>query len=109
MATGSGHRRQRQQHHEPLYQHRGVSGEIFDPQTQTTVNGEVCRFPFATGQCDPRGRVDPVAKNLLSYFPQPNQNTSLGINGDYYYVVPTPYPATRIFGRIDYQFNDKNG
>ena len=27
---------------------------------------------------------------------------------DSYYVIPTPYPSTRIFGRIDYQFNDKN-
>jgi Carboxypeptidase regulatory-like domain len=83
-------------------------GEIFDPQTQTTVNGQVCRFPFATDNIIPAARVDSVAKNLLSYFPQPNQNTSLGLNGDYYYVIPTPYPATRIFGRIDYQFNDKN-
>jgi Carboxypeptidase regulatory-like domain len=83
-------------------------GEIFDPQTQTTVNGQMCRFPFAMDNVIPGGRVDSVARNLLKYFQQPNQNTSLGINGDYYYVVPTPYPSTRIFGRIDYQFNDKN-
>jgi hypothetical protein len=83
-------------------------GEIFDPATQTTVNGEMCRFPFATDNVIPAARVDSVARNLLKYFPQPNQNTSLGINGDYYSVIPTPYPATRIFGRIDYQFNDKN-
>jgi Carboxypeptidase regulatory-like domain/TonB dependent receptor len=83
-------------------------GEIFDPQSQTTVNGQMCRFPFTVDNVIPAGRVDPVAKNLLKYFPQPNQNTSLGINGDYYYVIPTPYPSTRIFGRIDYQFNDKN-
>jgi hypothetical protein len=83
-------------------------GEIFDPQSQTTVGGQMCRFPFAMDNVIPAGRVDPVAKNLLKYFQQPNQNTSLGINGDYYYVIPTPYPSTRIFGRIDYQFNDKN-
>jgi hypothetical protein len=83
-------------------------GEIFDPQSQTTVNGQICRYPFATDNVIPAGRVDSVAKNLLKYFRQPNQNTSLGINGDYYYVVPTPYPSTRIFGRIDYDFNDKN-
>jgi hypothetical protein len=83
-------------------------GEIFDPATQTTVNGQMCRFPFATDNVIPAGRVDSVARNLLKYFPHPNQNTSLGINGDYYYVVPTPYPSTRIFGRIDYDFNAKN-
>ncbi len=83
-------------------------GEIFDPQSQTTVNGQMCRYPFATDNVIPAGRVDSVARNLLKYFRQPNQNTSLGINGDYYYVIPTPYPSTRIFGRIDYDFNDKN-
>jgi hypothetical protein len=83
-------------------------GEIFDPQSQTTVNGQMCRHPFATDNVIPAGRVDSVARNLLQYFQQPNQNTSLGINGDYYYVAPTPYPSTRIFGRIDYDFNSKN-
>ncbi|AXC11709.1 Oar protein [Acidisarcina polymorpha] len=83
-------------------------GEIFDPATQTTVNGQTCRLPFATDNVIPAGRVDPVAQNMLKYFPQPNQNTTQGINGDYYYVVPTPYPSTRIFGRIDYDFNSKN-
>jgi len=83
-------------------------GEVFDPQSQTTVNGQMCRFPFAADNVIPANRIDPVARNLLKYFPSPNQNTSQGINGDYYYVVPTPYPSTRIFGRIDYDFNSKN-
>jgi len=87
----------------PTYQ-----GEIFDPATQTTVNGQICRFPFATDNVIPANRVDSVASNLLQYFPHPNQNTSQGINGDYYYLVPTPYPSTRIYGRIDYDFNAKN-
>jgi len=83
-------------------------GEIFDPVTQSTVNGEMCRYPFATDNVIPANRVDPVAKNILQYFHKPNLPTNLGINGDYYYVVPTPYPSTRIFGRIDYDFNSAN-
>jgi hypothetical protein len=82
-------------------------GQVFDPATQTTVNGQMCRFPFA-GNAIPPGRVDSVAKNLLQYFQQPNLSTSGGINGDFYYVVPTPYPSTRVFGRVDYDFNAKN-
>jgi hypothetical protein len=82
-------------------------GQIFDPATQTTVNGQMCRYPFANNAI-PAGRVDGVAKNLLPYFPEPNQNVSGGITNDYYHVIPTPYPSTRIFGRIDYDFNDKN-
>lgn len=88
---------------QPVYQ-----GELFDPATQTTVNGQVCRFPFAQDNVIPANRIDPVAKNVLQYFPKPNRSTALGINGDYYYVVPTPYPSTRIFGRIDYDFSEKN-
>ena len=84
------------------------TGEIFDPATQTTVNGQMCRFPFATDNVIPGNRIDSVAKNLLQYFQEPNQNVSQGINGDYYFLVPTPYPSTRIFGRIDYDFNAKN-
>ncbi len=84
------------------------TGELFDPATQTTVNGQMCRFPFATDNVIPANRVDSVAKNILQYFQEPNQNVSQGINGDYYYLVPTPYPSTRIFGRIDYDFNAKN-
>lgn len=84
------------------------TGELFDPATQTNVGGQMCRFPFATDNVIPAGEIDSVAKNLLQYFPKPNQNVSGGINGDYYYLVPTPYPSTRIFGRIDYDFNSKN-
>lgn len=83
-------------------------GEVFDPSTQTTVNGEMCRYPFATDNVIPANRIDPVAKNLLQYFQTPNRPTGQGINGDYYYVVPTPYPSTRVFGRIDYDFTSNN-
>jgi len=84
------------------------TGEVFDPATQTTVNGEMCRFPFATDNVIPANRVDSVAKNLLQYFPKPNQSVTQGMNGDFYYLVPTPYPSSRIFGRIDYDFNANN-
>jgi hypothetical protein len=84
------------------------TGEIFDPATQATVGGQLCRFPFATDNVIPANRIDSVAKNLLQYFQEPNQNVSGGINGDYYYLVPTPYPSTRYFGRFDYDFNSKN-
>jgi len=84
------------------------TGEIFDPASQTTVDGQMCRFPFATDNVIPANRIDSVAKNLLQYFQKPNQSVSQGVNGDYYYLVPTPYPSTRIFGRIDYDFNAQN-
>ena len=83
-------------------------GQLFDPATQTTVNGTMCRFPFATDNVIPAGRVDSVAKNLLGYYSEPNQNTSQGLNNDYYFRAPSPNPATRIFGRVDYDFSTTN-
>jgi hypothetical protein len=84
------------------------TGQLFDPATQTTVGGNMCRFPYATDNVIPAGAIDPVAKKLLQYFQEPNQNVSQGINNDYYYLVETPSPAFSTFGRIDYDFNAKN-
>jgi len=60
------------------------TGEIFDPASQTTVGGQMCRYPFATDNVIPANRIDSVAKNLLQYFQKPNQSVSQGVNGDYY-------------------------
>jgi len=84
------------------------TGQLFDPATQTTVSGNMCRFPYATDNVIPAGEIDPVAKKLLQYFQEPNQNVSQGINGDYYYLVQTPSPAFNTFGRLDYDFNANN-
>ena len=84
------------------------TGQLFDPATQTTVGGNMCRFPYATDNMIPASEIDPVAKKLLQYFQEPNQNVSQGINGDYYYLIETPSPAFSTFGRIDYDFSAKN-
>ena len=44
---------------------------IYDPLTTATVGGNPIRQPFA-GNRIPSGRIDPVSKNLASYFPLPN-------------------------------------
>ena len=85
------------------------TGELFDPSTQTTAaDGSMCRFPYATDNVIPASQIDPVAKKLLKYFQEPNQNVSGGIYNDYYYMVHVPNPAFRTFGRIDYDFSPKN-
>src|SRR5262249_43708186 len=45
---------------------------IYDPQTAQTVGGRVQRQPFANNII-PSGRVDPIARQILSYYPLPNQ------------------------------------
>ncbi|CAN5803617.1 hypothetical protein BH24ACI4_BH24ACI4_04370 [soil metagenome] len=69
--------------------------QIFDPATARLVNGQVRRDPFP-GNIIPANRIDPVARNILSYYPLPNQdgntqgqNNFLSSNGrgdDFYSV-----------------------
>ena len=46
--------------------------QIFDPRTARLVNGVVVRDPFP-GNIIPADRINPVARNVLGYFPAPNQ------------------------------------
>ena len=43
-------------------------GELFDPATQTTVGGQMCRFPFATDNVIPAGKIDQCGKESSSVF-----------------------------------------
>lgn len=49
---------------------------IYDPSTTTTAGGTTTRTAFA-GNKIPSNRIDPVAKALLQYFPQPNTTGTL--------------------------------
>ncbi|MGV3517500.1 carboxypeptidase regulatory-like domain-containing protein [Luteitalea sp.] len=79
--------------------------QIFDPATARLVNGQVRRDPFP-GNIIPTNRLNPVARNMLSYYPLPNQagnaqgqNNYLSTNerGDDFYSVNI---------RGDHQFNN---
>ena len=47
---------------------------IYDPSTGKDVNGTWVRQVFP-GNMIPANRINPIAKNIISYFPQPNTNT----------------------------------
>jgi hypothetical protein len=47
-----------------------IGNEIFDPLTQTTVNGLVVRQPFPNNTI-PASRFDPVSAKVQALFPQP--------------------------------------
>ncbi len=79
--------------------------QIYDPATARLVNGQVRRDPFP-GNIIPANRIDPVARNILNYYPLPNQagnaqgqNNFLSTNerGDDFYSVNV---------RADHQFNN---
>jgi len=47
---------------------------IYDPATGHDVNGTWTRTPFP-GNKIPTDRINPIAKNILTYFPSPNTST----------------------------------
>ena len=47
---------------------------IYDPATGKDVNGTWVRQVFP-GNIIPANRINPIAKNIISYFPQPNTST----------------------------------
>jgi hypothetical protein len=45
---------------------------IFDPLTETTINGQVTRSPFP-GNIIPSGRLSPIAQKIQAYLPDPTR------------------------------------
>jgi hypothetical protein len=89
-----------------------LQGQIYDPATERTVNGQVVRDPVPNNIFTPQmlARIDPAALKLLNFFPEPT-NGSLAANfikaastgSDYNrYEVRADHifsPSQRIFGR----------
>ncbi len=99
----------------------GSPYQIYDPATtraHPTIAGRFIRDPFP-GNIIPQGRISPIARDILGYYPQPNQaGTADGANN---YTNPTAvafetyYTATtrvdhnlsnrhRIYGRFSWDF-----
>jgi Carboxypeptidase regulatory-like domain len=89
----------------------GSQYQIYDPATtrpHPTQAGRFIRDPFP-GNIIPSNRISPVARNILGYYPQPNQvGTADGANN---YTNPTAvafetyYTAT---GRVDHNLSDRH-
>jgi hypothetical protein len=54
---------------------QGRTITIYDPQTGRDINGVWTRDAFA-GNKIPTNRINPIAKNILNYFPAPNTRTN---------------------------------
>ncbi len=79
-------------------------------QSSPTTCPCIRRTAFA-GNVIPADRIDPVAKNLQSYFPAANTPGTVS-NGqaqnNYTYTAPNQNPFTKFFGRIDYDVTSNN-
>ncbi len=87
-----------------------LQGQIYDPLTTQTVNGQVCRMPFA-GNIIPQDRFDPVAVAIQNSFPIPNVPGAGNVNNYYSTQSNWSYPKQTmswINGKVDYDFTSRN-
>jgi len=82
---------------------------IYDPTTGQNVNGNWVRQPFA-GNIIPTSRINPVAKNIMGYFPAPNTTTAGQpySQSNYYFDAPDKDSFYNEVVKVDQQVGDRN-
>ncbi len=86
---------------------------IYDPLTiqyNKSARDQYARTPFSNNQI-PSGRINPVAKTLLSYYPAPNvkppSNGNLFAN-NYFTPNPTADHYRNVLAKLDHNFGEKD-
>lgn len=84
----------------------GPNYQVYDPATIAVApNGRFSRQPLP-GNIIPQSRIDPVAKNLMNYWPAANQpGTNEGLN-NWYHSQPTRTKTWVHLGRLDHAFSE---
>ena len=77
--------------------------QIFDPRTARLVNGVVVRDPFP-GNIIPGDRINPVARNLLGYFPAANLAPAADFSQNFFAEQPWTYGYNFQMVRIDHEW-----
>ncbi|MEJ7608558.1 MAG: TonB-dependent receptor, partial [Bryobacteraceae bacterium] len=86
--------------------------QIFDPATGVLAAGRVTRMPFANNII-PQNRISPIARNILSLVPLPNQPGVVGVNGfngtqNYFNNAVRSDNFTSYSGRLDWNISDRH-
>ena len=92
----------------------GAQTLIYDPTTtrlDPTAPAGTTRYirDAFPGNAIPASRINPIAANLLKYFPAPNQaGIGLSNTNNYFSPAPNQLEDDRIDGRIDHKFSDSH-
>ncbi len=78
---------------------------IYDPASAQQVGARVVRTPFP-GNVIPSNRLSPIARQLITYYPMPNQPGTLGRN-NYFSSNPRTDTFYSISTRVDHRLTDK--
>lgn len=78
---------------------------IYDPATAQRVGARVVRTPFP-GNVIPTNRLNPIALQLMNYYPEPNQAGNQGTN-NYFSSNPRSDSFYSVSTRVDHQLTSK--
>ncbi|MGH9839584.1 MAG: TonB-dependent receptor domain-containing protein [Blastocatellia bacterium] len=86
----------------------GSQYQIYDPATiRAEPNGRFSRQPLA-GNIIPNNRLDPVAKAILAFYPQPNTPGTSDGRQNYFRIAPRELLWHAYIGRLDYNFSERH-
>jgi len=86
----------------------GSQYQIYDPFTTTpAANGRYSRQPFA-GNRIPASRIDPAARTILKYYPQPNVAGTADGQNNYSETHPGTQDLYQPVARIDHNFTERH-
>jgi len=85
-----------------------VPQAIFDPFSVATVGGAPTRTPFA-GNVIPASRIDPVARSVVRFFPEPNVAASAAQPWVRNFQLSAKWPRSydMLVWKIDHQFSQR--
>ncbi len=86
-----------------------LAGQIFDPTTTRTVNGQLVRDAFP-GNIIPSSKFDPAAAKIMSLFPATNQPIRAGTypQNDYFVSTAGRQTTDQADARADFRLSDKD-
>ena len=86
---------------------RGRFLPVFDPSTTTAVAGGFRRTAFA-GNRIPASQIDPVARNIIQLFGQPNQpGVPFSADENFFWGGSSPDDYDAFITRLDHNFTDR--
>ena len=77
---------------------------IYDPLTARNVNGVIVRDPFP-GNIIPQSRISPVARNVLNFYPLPNQQGAADLTGNFFAEQPWTYSYYYTQAKVDHEWS----
>ncbi len=84
-----------------------IGVQIFDPNTARLVNGVVTRDPFP-GNIIPTNRINPIAANVLKYFPAANQAGQADLSNNFFAEQPWTYGYNLQLMRVDHEWTSQH-